>query len=331
MIDLRTLGVFLAIGDCGNFTRAAQRLGRSQSAVSQAIRQLEEDLGVVLIDRTTRPMLLTPSGVVLREHALRLIRDTETLVATVRDYGHAKVGEVRLGLVQSFAAVAGPALTRTLLDHAVGLTVWTELTSILTEAFLQRKVDMIIGNDALDEVDGLVRFDLMSESYLLLAPADVAIESTDAGLEALARNHPMIRYRPQSFLGGQIEQQLLRRNVHPTRPVSVDMSDSLIAMVAAGIGWASTTPLCLLQGRVFLSRINVVPFPEPRFFRRLTLVARSGEFGALPGRLARVASHILATEVLPELRRLNPAMGDALSVRVRRDPADTSTAPSRRQ
>lgn len=331
MIDLRTLGVFLAIGDCGNFTRAAQRLGRSQSAVSQAIRQLEEDLGVVLIDRTTRPMLLTPSGAVLREHAHRLIRDTETLVATVRDYGHAKVGEVRLGLVQSFAAVVGPALTRTLLDHAVGLTVWSGLTSSLAEAFLQRKVDMIIGNDALDDVDGLVRFELMSESYLLLAPADVAIESTDAGLEALARNHPMIRYRPQSFLGGQIEQQLLRRNVHPTRPVSVDMSDSLIAMVAAGIGWTSTTPLCLLQGRVFLSRINVVPFPEPRFFRRLTLVARSGEFGALPGRLARVASHILATEVLPELHRLIPAMGDALSVRVRRDPADTSTAPSRRR
>ena len=177
MIDLRTLGVFLR----DRATAATSRWPRSASvAASRRFRRrsgrLEEELGVVLIDRTTRPMLLTPSGAILREHAHRLIQDTEMLVATVRDYGHAKVGEVRLGLVYSFAAAVGPALTRTLLDHAVGLTLWSGLTSNLAEAFLQRKVDMIIGNDALDDVDGLVRFELMSESYLLLAPADVAIE-----------------------------------------------------------------------------------------------------------------------------------------------------------
>jgi len=314
MIDLRTLNVFLLVSECGSFTLAAERLGRTQSAVSQAIRQLEEDLGVVLIDRVQRPMALTPSGSILREHAHRLIQDAETLATTVRDYGGAKLREMRIGLVDSFAAAVGPALMKVLLDHAVGLTVWSGLTSSLTDAFLQRKVDIIIANDSLDDVDGLDRYELMSESYLLLAPAAVAIDETDASLAALARNHPMIRYRAQSFLGAQIERQLHRRNTHPTRRVSVDTSNSLIAMVASGIGWTCTTPLCLLQGRSYLSRINIVPFPEPRFFRRLILISRSGEFADLPSRLARIARQILATEVLPELRSLGPWCGDAIAI-----------------
>ena len=326
MIDLRTLNVFLVVSECGSFTLAAERLGRTQSAVSQAIRQLEEDLGVVLIDRLPRPMALTPSGSILREHAHRLIQDAETLAATVRDYGRAKVREIRIGLVDSFAAAVGPALMKVLLDHAAGLTVWSGLTSSLADAFLQRKVDMIIANDALDDMDGLDRYELMTESYLLLAPAAIAIDGTDASLATLARNHPMIRYRTQSFLGGQIERQLHRRNAHPTRRVSVDTSDSLVAMVAAGIGWTCTTPLCLLQGRSYLSKINVVPFPEPRFFRRLILIARSGEFADLPRRLAGIASHILDTEVLPELGKLAPWLGDAIAINA----LPGSGAPERR-
>jgi DNA-binding transcriptional LysR family regulator len=314
MIDLRTLNVFMAVSGCGSFTLAAERLGRTQSAVSQAIRQLEEDLGVVLIDRVPRPMALTPSGSILREHAHRLIQDAETLAATVRDCGRAKVREMRIGFVDSFGAAVGPALMKVLLDHAAGLTVWSGLTSNLTDAFLQRKVDMIIANDALDDMDGLDRYELMTESYLLLAPAAIAIDGTEASLAMLARDHPMIRYRTQSFLGGQIERQLHRRNAHPTRRVSVDTSDSLIAMVAAGIGWTCTTPLCLLQGRSYLSKINVVPFPAPRFFRRLILVSRSGEFTDLPRRLAGIASHILETEVLPELGHLAPWLGDAIAI-----------------
>jgi DNA-binding transcriptional LysR family regulator len=314
MIDLRTLNVFVAVAECGSFTLAAERLGRTQSAVSQAVRQLEEDLGVVLIDRGPRPMALTPSGAILREHAHRLLQDAESLAATVRDYGGARLQEMRIGLVDSFAAAVGPALMKVLLDHAAGLTVWSGLTANLAGAFLQRKVDMIIANDPLDDVDGLDRHELMAESYLLLAPASIAIEGNDATLAALARNHTMIRYREQSFLAAQIERQLQQRHTHPTRRVSVDTSDSLIAMVAAAIGWTVTTPLCLLQGRSYLDRINVVPFPEPRFFRRLILISRRGEFADLPRRLADIARHILATEVLPELTRIGAWLGDAIAI-----------------
>lgn len=314
MIDLRILNVFLAVADCGSFTIAAERLGRTQSAVSQSIRQLEEDLGVVLIDRMNRPMALTPAGSILRDHAHRLLQDSEALVTTVQNYGHAKVREMRIGLVDSLAAAVGPTLMKVLLDYSVGLTVWSGLTITLTNAFLGRKLDMIIANDPLDDVHGLERYELMRESYLLLAPSSIAIEPTNERLAILARDYPMIRYRPQSFLAGQLDRQLQQRNIFPRPRVSVDTNASLIAMVSAGFGWTSTTPLCVLQGRSYMSNLNVVQFPEPRFFRRLILLSRAGEFGELPKRLARAASEILKSHVYPEIRELLPSFENAMAV-----------------
>lgn len=324
MIDLRTLNVFLVVSECRSFTRAAKRLKKTQSAVSQTVRQLEDDLGVVLIDRASRPMALTRPGSILREHGYGLIQDAERLAGKVRGCGDAEVQEIRIGLVDSFAAAVGPALMKILLDHAVNLTVWSGLTSNLADALLQRKLDMIIANDALDDSDGLERQELMSEPYLLLLPASLAVDAKDVKLATLARNYPMICYNPHSFLGAQIARQLRRGNIRATRRVSVDTTDSLVAMVAAGIGWTSTTPLCLLLARSYLQRVTVLPFPGPRFSRRLVLVYRSGEYAALAGRLARIASRILATEVRAELKQLIPWIEDQIIVRTRHGSGDSA-------
>ena len=88
-------------------------------------------------------------------------------------------------------------------------------------------------------------------------------------------------------------------------------------MVAAGVGWTSTTPLCLLVGRPYLPRVKILPFPGPRFSRRLVLVSRSGEHSALASRLARIAGQILATDVRAELKTLSPGLADRIAVSAR--------------
>lgn len=327
MIDLRALNVFVTVAESGGFTAAAKRLGRTQSSISQTVRQLEDDLGVVLIERGSRPLALTLAGTTLRDHAYRLLHDAENLSGRLLTVAGGKVPEIRIGLVDSFAAAVGPALMKTLLDYAVNLTVWSGLTSNLVDAFVQRKVDIVIGNDDLHEVAGLDRYVLMSEPYLLLVPAALAVERKEPNLGQLARNYPMICYNPHSFLGAQIARQLALRNIHATRRVSVDTSDSLVAMVAAGIGWTSTTPLCLLLARPHLSRVSIAPFPGPRFVRRLILVARSGEYSELAKRLARIAGRILATEVRADLRRIIPDFGRGMRVVARAGAMSTRSKP----
>jgi len=87
-MELSELQVFLAVAADRSFSKAALRLHRTQSAVSQSIRRLEDDLGERLIDRSSREGRLTEAGRVLQEYADRLMRladEAETAVHELRD------------------------------------------------------------------------------------------------------------------------------------------------------------------------------------------------------------------------------------------------------
>ncbi len=86
-MDLGQLEVFLAVAREGKFSRAAEKLHRTQSAVSQSIHKLEEDVGERLFDRSSREGLLTDAGRVLREYAERLLN--------LRDDASGALGELR--------------------------------------------------------------------------------------------------------------------------------------------------------------------------------------------------------------------------------------------
>src|SRR5690349_24450025 len=72
-MDLSELQVFLTVAREGSFSRAAERLFRTQPAVSLAIRRLEDDLGQTLFVRGARPVRLTDAGTLLRDYADRLM------------------------------------------------------------------------------------------------------------------------------------------------------------------------------------------------------------------------------------------------------------------
>ena len=72
-LDLSQLETFLAVAELKSFSRAAERLGRTQPGVSQAIRKLEEDIGETLFERAQRDGVLTAAGAVLRDYAERLL------------------------------------------------------------------------------------------------------------------------------------------------------------------------------------------------------------------------------------------------------------------
>ena len=101
MIDLRKLEQFVAVAEELHFHRAAQRLGMSQPPLTVAIRRLEEDLGVLLIERGNRVLGLTAAGGAFLAEARETLRQVERAVATARDTGAGRTGLVRLGYVGS--------------------------------------------------------------------------------------------------------------------------------------------------------------------------------------------------------------------------------------
>ncbi|MFJ3484741.1 transcriptional regulator CynR [Pseudomonas sp. NPDC090202] len=106
---LRHLRYLLAVADHGNFTRAAQALYVSQPTLSQQIRQLEESLGVELLDRSARTVHPTDAGAVYIEYARRILRDLEAGKRAIHDVKDLSRGSLRLAMTPTFMAyLAGP-------------------------------------------------------------------------------------------------------------------------------------------------------------------------------------------------------------------------------
>jgi DNA-binding transcriptional LysR family regulator len=123
MPELRQLRAFVAVAQELNFTRAAERLHLGQQAVSKSVRQLERELGVTLLERTTREVRLTPAGAALLDGALRALDAADAAVARAREVGRGTAGTVRVGVTPAVAAGERDDIVRALREGAPGLSV----------------------------------------------------------------------------------------------------------------------------------------------------------------------------------------------------------------
>src|SRR4026209_2509515 len=96
-MELGELKVFVTVATEHSFSRAAIKLCRTQPAVSQAVRRLEEDLGALLFDRSTKSVKLTDAGDALLPEAIRLLRMADEAVATVRQLSQRDRPVLRIG------------------------------------------------------------------------------------------------------------------------------------------------------------------------------------------------------------------------------------------
>jgi len=96
--DLRQLRTFVALAEELSFTRAAERLFVGQQAVSKSVRQLERELGVELVERTTHDVRLTAAGAALLEAGRPALAAAEAAFAAAREAGQGLTGTIRVGV-----------------------------------------------------------------------------------------------------------------------------------------------------------------------------------------------------------------------------------------
>jgi len=105
-LELRTLRAFVAVAELLSFRRAAERLNIAQPAVTRAVRQLEEEVGVSLLQRTTRRVELTEAGAAFLAEARLSLAHAEQAMAFAQDAAHGKRG--RLKVAYTHASISGP-------------------------------------------------------------------------------------------------------------------------------------------------------------------------------------------------------------------------------
>src|SRR6478609_9401676 len=120
-MDLRHLRYFVAVAEERHFGRAAERLHMAQPPLSQAIRQLEAELGVVLLLRTTRRVDLTEAGAAYLARARSILAETDEAAHEARRVAAGVVGRLAIGCVGSATYSLLPALSRHLAAELPGV------------------------------------------------------------------------------------------------------------------------------------------------------------------------------------------------------------------
>lgn len=289
----------MTVIEAQSMTVAAQRLGMTQSAVSQTINSLEQKLGATLIDRSVRPLSMTMAGRVLYEKTLQILDNARTIPQSVRDADRRSIPHLRLGLVDSFSETVGTHLLRAHVDIAWGWSLWSGLSMMHEDALRSRAVDIIVTASEMGVSEDFERHKIMSEPFIIAVPRKANWSASS--VVDLASAHPMIRFSSRSIIGQQIEQYIRRRRIDAPHRFEFDSSKDLIAMVAAGMGWALLTPLCMLQAMNYIEGVQLLPLSQPGLRRRLTMINRHNELGQAPQKLYESSISILRDDCMPKI------------------------------
>src|SRR5450830_1802473 len=187
-ITLRQLRAFVAVAQTGGFTRAAESLHITQSALSGLIKELESQLGLRLIDRSTRRVYLSELGTEFHAVAVRVLRDLDSALENLDNIKRLRRGVVRIAAPQLLASTVLPsALADFRLMHPdVEIHLQDCAVENVISDVLSSEVDIGIGPQRAP-VAGLAVDPLFELPFMVVFPAGHALEAyADIGWQDLA-------------------------------------------------------------------------------------------------------------------------------------------------
>ena len=242
-MELRHLRCFLAVAEELHFARAAEKLHIEQSPLSRAIKELEEELGVVLFARTTRSTRLTRAGKLFLDHVPRVFAALQQARDSVKAAANGFHGQLRIALSDGITPSRLPALL------ALCRQEEPEVEIRLTEVPLAQQIKGLhddlydVGFARADEVgDGIVALPVWNDPLMVAVPArHPLLAHKRIPLEELLR-YPLVLCDPQACEGHarQVDRVLRRVDMEPLVAERVASCDLMMALVSAGFALGLT-------------------------------------------------------------------------------------------
>lgn len=308
-MDLAELQVFLSIATERSFSRAAERLHRTQPAVSQSLRRLEDELGERLVDRSGKDGKLTDAGRVLLQYAERLMRLAEEAESAVRELKDLRRGRVLLGANEAAVHVLLPLLERFRSEQpAVMVDVRRVPSRQIGVEVLQRSLDFGVLSFPPAE-RGLAQVQLGGdELVMLMHPAHPLATRKRVTMAELGRE-PIVAHNESS----PARERVLRLFEHKHEPLNIVVAlpslDGIKRAVEMNVGVALLPRRCALA-EISRGTLVAVPVAQVRLPRQLRLVYRDA------GQLSHAAAAFLqvAEKMEQSLAKPSPHPDDDESV-----------------
>ena len=240
-MDIRQLKYFVAVAQARNFTRASEQLHIAQPPLSRQIQLLEEELGVQLLLRNSRPLRSTEAGRLFYEQSLQILNRVEQLITATRQIGLQQQQTLSIGFVGSTLYGGLPMLVRKLRQHYPDVEIQlVELTSMQqVEALKAGRID--VGFGRIRSNDGSVSRTVLREERLVLAmpPSAPQAASTEPVCLSELAGQKLIVY-PKEPRPSFADHVLSLVNDHAIRPAAVHEVREIqtaLGLVAAESGW----------------------------------------------------------------------------------------------
>lgn len=277
-IGIRHLQAFIEVARCGSFTRAAGHLHLTQSALTATIKQLEQDAGLILFDRTTRRVVLSDEGERFLPVAERLFSDFTAALTDLR---------ARAQLQQGHVSVAGsPSVVTRLLPSAllqfrtlypsIQVNIRDESAGSLEHRVLNNEVDFAIAGNHSQQPE-LDYAPLLRDRYGLVVPSDHVLaersslewhQVPDDNLLLLSADTGIRAQLTRFSNSGRIPIKLKRVQIEVSNPAG------MAALISQGLG---VTLLPALAADVHsFAELRFIPLVEPVIEREICIITRQG-------------------------------------------------------
>ncbi|WP_241609662.1 LysR family transcriptional regulator [Rosenbergiella australiborealis] len=270
--SLRQLRIFVAVAEQQSFSRAGELIGLSQSAVSHAVKELEQTLSLRLIDRTTREVVLTLAGKQLASRMALLIDDMDSLIKGLHSYGEQRTGTVRVAASQTISAQLMPHCLAACQQRYpdIRLLLQDSVQQSVVQAVRQEEVDFGIVIE-LQNTGDFETQPILQDPFLLLCREDdpLAQQSSVTWCDIAQRQCVLQDYASGSRV--LIDAIFQQQGAYPDVVQQVGHPSTLFTMVDAGIGISILPALALPLPR---ESELVVRHIEPERGRLLTLIRR---------------------------------------------------------
>lgn len=172
-MNLRDLKYIIAVAETHHFGKAAARCFVSQPTLSGQVKKLEDELGVVIFERSNRSVEITPIGVELLDHARQILEQADAMVQLAQAYQDPLAGKLRIGAIPTLSPYLAPLILRPLQQHYPQMKlVWSEeTTDKLTERLHNHEIDAALLATTVDQQEFEV-IELFDEPFWIAHPSN---------------------------------------------------------------------------------------------------------------------------------------------------------------
>jgi DNA-binding transcriptional LysR family regulator len=275
VMDIRQLQYLAALSREKHFTRAAQACNVTQPTLSGRIRQLEQELGVPIVERGQRYIGLTPEGERVLKWAHLILDNWQSLqqeLANIRSKKGELVGRLVLGVIPSALPMVS-LLTRAMeREHPrVEFTVLSQSSEEILRNLHEHAIDSGITYIDNEPVEGLMQHPLYVEHYCLFVSEHSPYADKPSVTWTEAAHEPLCLLTPNMQNRRIVDRAFAVANAHPSPRLETNSIMNLLASVKS-MGLASIMPEYFINVLGHLEGVRAVPLVEPRVEHKVGLV-----------------------------------------------------------